>query len=45
MNREDLKSIGMLLLIALLAVVFTFSDQICGMLTTEAGSMVESLLK
>ncbi len=49
MNREDLKSIGMLLLVALLAVAFTFGDQIMaavGEMTAEqTGSVLDQLLR
>ena len=49
MSREDIKSIGMLLLVALLAVVFTFGDQIMAavseMTVEQAGSMMDQLLR
>lgn len=49
MNREDLKSIGMLLLVAILAVVFTFGDQIVAAVgeiaTEQTGSVMDQLLR
>ncbi|MBR5047869.1 MAG: hypothetical protein IKX76_06495 [Eubacterium sp.] len=49
MNREDLKSIGMVLLVAVLAVVITFWDDIAGALSIavaeQAGGLLEQVMR
>ena len=49
MSRDIMRSIGMLVLVAVLAIIFTFGDQIVGamneMMTEQTGSMMDQLLR